>query len=71
MYGPAVRCDDDVGAAFAAAHVAGRRLQGPEDGETVEIVKGVSTQPDALGRNVCRGGSGKIDDLIVTKKDVA
>jgi hypothetical protein len=29
-----------LGVAFAAAHVAGRRLQGAEDGETVDIVKG-------------------------------
>ena len=41
-----------LGVAFAAAHVAGRRLQGAEDGETVEIVKGVSAQPDGLGQNV-------------------
>ena len=41
-----------LGATFAAAHVAGRRLQGAEDCETVEIVKGVSAQPDGLGQNV-------------------
>jgi hypothetical protein len=60
-----------LGVAFAAAHVAGRRLQGAEDGETVEIVKGVSTQPDVLGRTVYAAEGqvvGKIEDLVLTRK---
>jgi sporulation protein YlmC with PRC-barrel domain len=63
-----------LGAAFAAAHVAGTRRQGAEAGETVEIVKGVSAQRGVLGQNVYDAEGqvvGKIEDLILTKKIVA
>ena len=63
-----------LGAAFAAAHVAGTRRQEAEGGETVEIVKGVSAQRDVLGQNVYDAEGqvvGKIEDLILTKKIVS
>jgi hypothetical protein len=63
-----------LGAAFAAAHVAGTRRQEAEGGETVEIVKGVSAQRDVLGQNVYDTGGqaiGQIDDLILTRKTVS
>lgn len=62
-----------LGAAFAAAHVAGTRRQGVEEGETVEIVKGVSAKRDVLGQNVYDAEGqvvGKIEDLILAKKIV-
>ena len=63
-----------LGAAFAAAHVAGTRRQEAQGGETVELVKGVSAQRDVLGQNVYDTEGqvvGKIDDLILTRKTVS
>jgi hypothetical protein len=65
MYGPAVRCDDDARRGVRCGTRCRKEGSGAEDGETVEIVKGVSTQPGVLDRNVY---AAKGQNLIVTKK---